>query len=349
VNVMRKALTGAVVLGLGLTGVATPVLAGPARAHALAAPQMRRPRLQLGADVDLYGYKGLNYTTASAAEITYLQRLHANSVTVSFPLFMRGHNAAGVYARRYTTPTPADLAIFARMASRAGLYVSLRPLLSNASIGVARNTWRPRNLRSWFASYTKFLLPYAAAAQRAGVPRFYVGAEFQDFASSPRWNTLDRALRRRFSGALAYANNGKILIRGSGGRGVQLSADSYPDMPSLRPGASLHQVTQAWLAWDRQMPRGTVLSEVGIAGVRGAYAKPWFSRWPRPRLDQLVQERWFKAACHAANWAHMGGIYFWAIGFGQSELTTKLSRHNEAAWENGATEQTVAACFKSLR
>jgi hypothetical protein len=354
VNLVRKALTGAVALGLGVAGGAAqlePALAAPVRAHAAhAAPRqilMRKPKLQLGAGIDLYTYPHQDFTTASAAEVTYLKALHANSVTVSFPFFMHGRRANGVYAKS-STPTPAELAILGRAAGKAGLYVSLRPLLSNSSLGQSRNTWRPRNLRAWFASYQKFLLPYAAMAQRVGIPRLYVGAEFQDFGSSSLWNNLDRAIRRKFKGALAYANNGHILIRGTGGKGVQLSADAYPDMPRMRPGSTVASLTKAWRAWDKVMPQGTVLSEVGIAGVSGAYARPWENNWPRPKIDQTVQTRWFEAACHAAAATHMGGIYFWAIGFGQDALTTPLSRKNQAAWEDGPTEKAVAACYKQL-
>ncbi len=42
-------------------------------------------------------------------------------------------------------------------------------------------------------------------------------------------------------------------------------------MPQMGPEASVPKLARAWAAWDGIMPRGTVLSEVGIAGVRGAY------------------------------------------------------------------------------
>ena len=354
----RKILTGAIVLGLSVSGVAASgsvaaqsALAAPAHGRSAAArirPAIRKPRIQLGAEIDLYAYPGENFTKASTAEIAYLKGLHANAVTVSFPFFMHGRNARGVYARR-STPTPAQLGIFARAAIHAGIYVALRPLLSNQSIGEPRNTWRPRSLRTWFSSYQKFLLPYAEMAQRAGIPRLYVGTEFQDFGGSSRWTGLDQALRRKFKGALAYANNGHKLHRGTGGRGVQLSADSYPDMPTMPANATVARLTKAWEAWDRVMPRGTVLSEVGIAAVRGAYHKPYVDDWNRPKMDTTVQARWFTAACRAAAATHMGGIYFWAIGFGAAELTTSASPKNQGAWERGPAEKAAAACFRAVR
>jgi hypothetical protein len=353
---MHKVLAGAVAVGLGVAGCTAaahlrvlqpPALTGPAAPVLEHAVPVRKPGLQLGVGIDLYTYPGQDFGRASAAEVAYLRALHANAVTVSFPFFVDGARGLRVFGRA-ATPTPAQLGVLARAAENAGLYVALRPLLANASLGMPRNTWRPRNPRAWFASYQRFLLPYARMAQRNRIPELYVGAEFQYFGTSPRWNGLDRAVRRVYRGTLAYANNGHKLLRGTGGRGVAVSADSYPDL-EVPASATVGTLTRDWEAWDRVMPRGTVLSEVGIAGVLGAYRAPWMNKWPHPRLDPAVQARWLGAACHAAAAAHMGGIYFWAIGFGAGELATSLSRKNQGAWERGAGERAVAACYQQLR
>jgi hypothetical protein len=357
VKTVHKAVAGAVVLGLAVGGCSVaahlgalqpPALVRNAALTPLRPIAVRRPAIQLGAGIDLYTYRGQDFTTASRTEVAYLKALHANSVMVSFPFFMHGERARGVYTRP-STPTPRQLAVLAETAQRAGLYVSLRPLLDETSLGESRTEWKPRDPRAWFASYRRFLLPYARMAQRAKIAKLYVGAEFQLFGTSRRWNRLDRALRRVFKGTLAYAYNGHDLQRGAGGRGVRLSADSYPHMPGMPAGAGVRRLARAWTAYDRVMPRGTILSEVGIAGVRGAYARPWVHTWPHPRIDPAIQVRWFMAACRAVAAAHLGGIYFWAIGFGKDELTTRLSAHHEAAWEAGPGERAVAACFLRLR
>ncbi|MGH3395416.1 MAG: glycoside hydrolase family 113 [Streptosporangiaceae bacterium] len=356
-NTSRKLLTGVLVLGLAVGGCSAashigalqPPKIKPRRAPlAPAAVRIPRPAFQAGAGIDLYGYKNENYDNAAAAEVTYLKRLHANAVIVSFPFFMHGARARGVYAKPNKTPTPAQLAIVAQSAETAGMYVSLRPLLANFGLGVPRNTWRPARIRAWFASYQRFLLPYAKMAQRNKVPTLYVGTEFQDFGTSPLWNRLDRAVRRVYKGTLAYANNGHLLHPGTGGRLAKVSADSYPDMRQMGPNASVAKLARAWEAWDRPMPRGTVLSEVGIAGVRGAYAKPWQGSWPNPRLDADVQVRWFTAACKAAVATHRGGIYFWAIGFGAAQLIQPLDSSHQSAWESGPGSRAIAACFGQL-
>ncbi len=99
---------------------------------------------------------------------------------------------------------------------------------------------------------------------------------------------------------------------------------------------------------DGRLPHHNLLSEVGIAGVNGAYWKPWKHNWLKPVMDPTVQVRWFTAACDAALGDHLAGIYFWAIGFGNDELQTTLSPQNQGAWEKGPAEAAVAACYQHI-
>jgi hypothetical protein len=385
VKTTRKLLIGAAaaVVLVGGCSAASHVgaLQPPKLPHPKSAPpaatldsaiSISKPKFQLGAGIDLYGYHNEDYVTAGVTEVKYLEKLHANSVEISFPLFMNGADARGVYAKYPVTPTPAELGSLIILAENGkgggkdGLYVSLRPLLSNASIDAPRNTWKPADMKAWFASYQRFLIPYAKMAQKDKVHKLYVGAEFQDFATSPLWNRLDRALHRVYKGTLAYANNGREFYRNMGGRRAQISADSYPDMTGTSAQASVGQLTGLWRRWIRgstaypfdspfpagshDMPRGTVLSEVGIAGAVSdgvaSYAKPYMIAWPDATLDPALQARWFTAACHAAKQTRMAGIYFWAIGFGKEQLAQGLDPKHQSAWEAGAGAHAATACFE---
>ena len=348
VRALRNVLARAVVLGLiGAAGV--PLAA----AAAVTGPGPNRPvavsprTIQLGVGVDLYAWPALNYDTASAAEVAYVKALHANSVMVSFPFFVSSRKSSAVYAT-VRTPAPAQLAVFARLAMSQGLYVVLRPLMDQGGIAESRADWAPPDPQAWFASYQKFLLPYATMAQQAGIPEFYVGAEFSRFQTLSYWNGLDQALRQVYKGKLMYANNGGGVHSGEGGDSVTRSADAYPDL-NVPDNVTVGRLTRRWAAYDRRLPARTALSEVGISGVRGAFKVPWQHHWPHPRLDASVQTRWFEAACHAAVAQHLGGIYFWAIGFGPSQLNTTLSAKNQGAWEDGPAERAVATCYSQVR
>jgi hypothetical protein len=296
---------------------------------------IHRPAFQRGIDVDAYTYPGQDFSAAAAAVVAYVKSLHANSLSISFPVFMKNRRSLKVFATA-RTPTPTELGLFAADAERAGLYVSIRPLLSEFQIGRNRTTWRPARLPAWFTSYRKFLLPYAQMAQTNKVGMIIVGAEFSEFGRSRLWNGLDRALARVFHGRLAYSNNGtRNLSRSTGGRYAVKTVDAYPPMkPSLVRG---------WTAFDRKLPAGTILTELGVAAYYGAWRTPWATKLRHTRLDPRVQVRWFAAACEAARATRLGGIYFWALPLGTKFTTTTAA--TPGAWAHSVGAVAIAHCF----
>jgi hypothetical protein len=292
--------------------------------------------MQLGIDIDAYTYPGQNVAAAARSDVAYVESLHANAVSISFPFFMGGP-ASDTIAASVSTPTPGELVTIVATAVDAGLYVSVRPLLDGSSIGKSRTGWVPPDPQAWFASYRAFVLPYAAAAQRAHAREFIVGAELSRMERMPQWNGLDRAIARRFSGTLAYANNwGRPRLAGSGGN-VTETVDAYqPTRPPL---------AQAWVRFDQRLPPGTVETEIGIAAVDQAWRRPYQQHWPTGRLDPAVQAQWFAAACAAARATHLGGIYFWSIGLGQPTGPTLAQQFN---WAYSAGATAISQCFASL-
>jgi hypothetical protein len=310
---------------------------------------VRSGMMQRGIDIDAYTYPGQDIAAAATADVAYIERLHANAVSVSFPFFMSGPASDAVYAAS-STPTPAQLSVLVRDAEQAGMYVSIRPLLDESALGISRVYWSPVNPGAWFASYRHFLLPYAAMAQRERVQEFIVGAEFSMFASSRRWNALDRAVRTRFHGILGCSNNwGPVAFLGDGsgtafarncGQGLRESIDAYkPQHGDLLTG---------WETFDSTLPGGTVETEVGIDAVKGAYKRPYQHQWKSAvSLDTSVQAHWFAAACQAAAKEHLGGIYFWSLGFSQRPATGPTMTY-QGAWAGGAGAQAISQCFARL-
>jgi hypothetical protein len=331
-----------------ISGIRPPSEAAYQKSHPLQVQFVRRsaPRRQLGVGVDFYTYPGQNVAADAAKTVAYVKSLHANALSVSFPYFMRGQHSSVVFATN-ETPTPADLAILAGTAEKAGLYVSLRPLLDETSLGTSRTGWKPARIAAWFASYRKFLIPYAEMAEQTRIPEFMDGAEFSKFGHSHRWDRLVTALRKVYRGTITYDNNWGIPLTGNGGRGVLEGVDSYAPMP-VPANASVARLTAAWAAYDGTLPPGTVQLEVDIAAVRGAYARPFqVSQWHETRLVPSVQVRWFTAACRALVTANLGGIYFWGIGLGQSTMTPP-GLANPGAWVDSAGARAISACFKKL-
>jgi hypothetical protein len=300
---------------------------------------VRQPTFQAGIDVDAFTFRGQDFAAASATLIAYAKTLQANSLSISFPFFMSSRSSTRVFATS-RTPTPAELALLIADAERAGLYVSLRPLLSEATIGHSRVAWKPAHPVAWFASYERFLMPYARMAQANKVGEFIVGAEFAKFGSSPLWNHLDRVLATVFHGKLAYSNNDtKGLSRSAGGRLTVKTVDAYhPIHPPFLRG---------WKSFDRSLPARTVLTEVGISATDGAWRQPWVHRSQGMPIDPRIQVRWFTAACEAAIATGLRGIYFWSL-----PLSTRFPGPTPGApgaWGHSAGAAAVARCFGSVK
>jgi hypothetical protein len=294
--------------------------------------------MQRGIDIDAYTYSGQDVAAAARTDIAYVTSLHANAVLISFPFFVNGRNGSRVYATS-ATPTPDQIAVIVRDAQRAGLLVSLRPLLDQTSIGTVRRRWAPVSPATWFRSYREFLIPYAEMASQLHIPLFIVGTELSRFSSSGYWTALDADLRTRYHGTLGCVDNWDAShAAGNCGPGTEQLIDAYHP---LRP-----PLTSPWDAYDQSLPPGSVEAEVGIAAAPDAFTQPYATHWPITQLDTEVQAQWFSAACHAAAAEHLGGIYFWSIGLSTQISGPTLAKQGN--WAGGAGAAAISACFAAL-
>ncbi|MGH3217977.1 MAG: glycoside hydrolase family 113 [Streptosporangiaceae bacterium] len=290
---------------------------------------------QRGIDVDFYAYPGQDVAAAAAVTVDYARSLHANAISISFPFFMASRYAAGVYAGA-ATPTPDQLATVIIATRRAGMRVTLRPLLDEKALGKSRVKLRPVNEAAWFASYRQFLVPYLVMAQQLQVSEFITGAELTQFSRSPRWKELNVSIHRIYHGQLGCSDNLHFLPGGCG-TGVQLVDAYQPLQPPL---------AAAWRSYDATFPRGTVLAEVGIAAVYGAWTNPSLINWPVSVLDPAMQAQWFTDACHAATAAHLSGIYFWSLNMSVQQTGPTLAY--EGQWAHSAGASAISRCFASI-
>jgi hypothetical protein len=304
-----------------------------------------------GVDIDFYyGNLGPGNTVANESPeyVNYVKQLGANWVQITFPVFEAGRNSS-VVGRGKATPSPYVLNILVRAAKAAGLAIELRPLLDETTLGASRVHWQPANLAQWFASYQRLLIPYVQLAQRDHVQVFTIGSELEDFAGSPRWNRLDSVIRRIYSGRLQFDNTwNKLPTPGTsyGGTGVREAVDAYPGF-QLPDSASVRVLTNHWAGYDRRLPAGTVLTEVGIAAQPGMYKHPYVWR-DSGRIEYYIQVKWFTAACNAVINEHMGGIFFWSVPFGSS-LTVPSGLANPGAWAATPSVRAIAQCFSRLK
>lgn len=330
-----------------LIGACSSPTGAPPAPSILPIPKIAEPARQLGIDIDFYAYPGIDVAVLAQQDITYIKSLHANAVSITFPFFSNPQGTTVNATNR--TPTTDQVGQVIVAAEREGLAVTLRPLLDEQSIGETRVFWKPKNLTAWFADYLRFLLPYAELAQRDHVAVFAVGAEFTKFAAARQWDDLDFALRAVYYGRLAYSNNWTTFehpMPGNGGTDVTEMTDAYPPI-SLPDNASQAALTAAWVRWARPLPKGTVLSELGIAAEPGAYSHPY--QWApvsKPLISE-IQANWFKAACRTITADHTGGLYFWSLDFGQS-LTIPAGLSNPASFVDTPGAAAIAECFTRM-
>ena len=164
-------------------------------------------------------------------------------------------------------------------------------MLDEANLPRSRVRFLPSSVTDWLASYRDVILPYARAAQQAGASYFYTGAELSEFAHATQWREVTAAVRAVFKGRLYFSANWTSpaeaqAVPGSGGPGATAAADAYPDSHAP-PG----QFGPWWAAEAGELPRGTVLSEAGIAAQAGMQEHPWEQGSPRLAPGPAVASR----------------------------------------------------------
>jgi hypothetical protein len=283
----------------------------------------------------------------------YIVKLGANSVGIDFFFFTNGVDPTTVYGLPSRTPSPAQIAQIVAAARAHGLRVLIRPLLNEDNIIDAEGDWRgsiePPNISAWFASYFAFLRPYFIAAQQSGATSFDVGTELDSLAPyEGEWTTFEANAAQLFSGQLEYAvNYGRWQEDPSYEPVPDPGVDAYPEL-GLGDDATVEQLTAAWVQWLQSQPetvlQKTVLQEVGIAAVSGAYEEPAREAAPGQPLDVPIQVNWFEAACNAAKQTDMAGIYFYDVN--GTDQPTEAADYPAGSFI-GRGDQAIKACFAS--
>jgi len=347
----------------GAAGGATPSGSSSASKSAAATPSATVPVVKVSATAQAetaqLGVQVYWHTTGSAAGVRtaadtvldYVVGLGANTVGLTFPFFTNGVHPTQVYGVASSTPDPATLAIVIGEAKARGLRVMLRPVLDEANITDSKGDWRgtiaPPSVTSWFTSYRAFLAPYLQLAQQQHVAYFVVGTELESLARQKTlWTALRTAAARIYSGELDYSQNWDNWDNAvSAAQTTDVGVDAYPVLHE-GDSASVSQLTSAWESWLRNRStttlKQTVIQEVGIPAVSGAYSAP--ARWSRAggKIDVPIQAKWFTAACQSARTLRLRGIYFWSV---DSYANLSTASGDGSGSFIGRGDQSIKACF----
>ena len=225
-------------------------------------------------------------------------------------------------------PPDAHLVHAIEEARRLGLKVMLKPhvWLRRANA----DEWRgvidmdtEAEWQAWFTSYGKFILHYAAMAEREHVALFCVGVELSRTAIEREadWRSLIDQVRERYSGPIVYAANwwegyDRVpfwdAVDYIGINAFFPLADSAdPSLAELRSGAK--EVADGIEVVQRAVDKPVIFTEVGFKSVTGTSVRPW--KWPRrfePAVNVEEQSRCYQAIFEtfwSKPWFY--GLYWW--------------------------------------
>lgn len=188
-------------------------------------------------------------------------------------------------SRVYWGESDKGLAETARLARAIGIKTLLKPHL-----WVGHRDWvgnlkmeSEADWKAWFESYEKFILHYAALAERERMEALAVGTELSGASSrSSEWRSLIARVRTVFHGPLTYCANWEEADR------VPFWGDLdfigiqayYPlsDSPRPTPGelrASWDRIASSLETLSRRTRRPIAFTEIGYRSVVGGVKQPW--------------------------------------------------------------------------
>ena len=273
--------------------------------------------------------------------------LGATHVSLIVPLYQTHAASTALKLHTRLSPSLEAIADAIRLARRAGLEVTLFPIV-RLSEPRSPKEWRgtlvPADRGAWFASYGELLADLASLSALTGASRLVVGSEFSSLDGDlAHWRPLVERIRALFPGTLMYSANWDHyqdvrlyeLVDEIGV--VAYFKLREPDGPSDVPA-----LTARWRSLRREIEfslasytKPFVFSELGYRSRTGATAAPWDEvQGGVPDADEQARAfQAFRQAWTARGQApsRLAGLYLWNwYGYGGPESTSYTPRGKPA-------------------
>lgn len=229
--------------------------------------------------------------------------------------------------------TPSDAAVRRAIDDLRGrgLKVMLKPHV-DVRDGSWRGAIRPRDTGGWFASYTDFIVHYAALAQASGVELFCVGTELATLSDARRrrdWEAVVAAVRGVYGGPLTYAANAtspgdeytsvsfwdRLDLMGIDAY-APLTGRTDPTRPELVAAWSRNRYGQNMVAafrnWQAAHGKPVLMTEIGYRSADGTNRAPFdftASAAPDPAEQADCYAAVYEVWSRESSW--MRGIFWW--------------------------------------
>jgi hypothetical protein len=346
------AVVGAVLALSALLNVSslTPAQASRDAPRSLVSVRVLKGPRQFGVNIRWSYYKESTraFDHQVGTTLNYVKSLGANSVAIAFNIYVSSPTSNFVIAGA-DTPPPVLLGELVAVAKRIGLFVLLRPLITETNPNMPwRGRIAPTNRTAWFNSYDNFLEPYLVAAQQNAASEFAYSCELGSLSGDSRWRTIVLPfMKRYYSGPLMY----DVSWDPPGTKpmaGETYGIDAYPAM-ALPDSASVSQILAGWRVWLKRYPiqaakSKTYIDEVGIASQSHAYTHPSLHSWGTPIIPS-IQSKWFQAACDFFNEYKFRSLYFWSTSLNEGP---QLARTGGTPQDfQGLSPPVIKKCFSS--
>jgi hypothetical protein len=273
--------------------------------------------------------------------------LGATHVSLVVPLYQTHGASTALKLHTRLSPTLEAIADAIRLSRRAGLEVTLFPIV-RLSEPRSPKEWRgtlvPANRDAWFASYGALLADLASLGALTGASRLVVGSELSSLDGDlVRWRPLIERIRALFTGTLMYSANWDHYQDARLYDLVdEIGVVAYFNLREKDGPSDVPALTARWRGLRREIEfnlgahaKPFVLTELGYRSRTGATAAPWDEvQGGVPDVDE--QTRAFQAFRQA--WTARGqtpsplaGLYVWNwYGYGGPATTSYTPRGKPA-------------------
>lgn len=307
------------------------------------------------------------YLSWATTQIDRFQQLGANALALAFPLYTTSLTSNEVFGGLdcktglYQTPPAALLFQIIAIAHHHGMQVLLRPLVKVVVAHPTKYTWsgllEPTDLQAWISSYESAVGPYLLMAQRANVEHVAIDTELNSIANRAAFGAVIANAKQTYTGNLVVNYTWSSHFGKTPWSGTTPGVDTYPKVHDLSPTQLAGSILGQWdwilahkPAYRLPNISSETIDEIGIAAQDGAPAAPSIGMLPLGThpFNQIVQARWFIAACRFMKEHKMRGIYYWGSEMGALHgdlLSVPSARHT--SFLQPASQQAIKSCFTS--
>jgi hypothetical protein len=274
--------------------------------------------------------------------------LGASHVALVVPLYQSHAGSTELRLHTRLSPSLEAIADAVREARRAGLEVTLFPIVRLSeprSPGEWRGTLEPADRDAWFRSYGQHVGDLASLANLTRATRLVIGSELSTLDDDvPRWRHLITLVRAVFDGTLIYSANWDHYRQARVFELVdEIGVVGYFNLREPGEPSDVAALAARWRRIGRDLDadlaiydKPFIFSEVGYRSRQGATAAPWDEAAdgiPAPeeqrRGFEAFRQAWGQTASSAMR---LDGLYIWnRYGYGGPDTTGYTPRGKPAA------------------